>query len=130
MTKKSLVNNAQEIVLEHGFVHLAKPEKKWLDVARLNIALQERKIRLCVTWGSMKYDKLLQFCKKCIDEGNEDMIITVIAKGGDSGMTSYQCLFECNGSRETFALNRSFFEDFGKTEKTRKSTPVYTSAYV
>ncbi len=132
MAKKSPVNKAPCVVLEYGFVFLSKPEKKLLDISVIKKVLQDRGIKLRIVWGSMKYDKLLQFCKKCLNEGNEKMIITVVAKGGDIGSVSYQCLFECGGSQETFVLNASFFEDFGSSNKngeTRKNAPEYTPGY-
>ncbi len=131
MAKKSAVKKVSRFVLEFGFSLSPEPEKKWLDIPGLYKVLHERGKTLRAAWGSLKYDMLLQFCKKCLNDGNEDMIITVVAKGGEMGMVSYQCLFECNGTEETFILNASFFEDFGspnETIKTRKNTPMYQLA--
>ncbi len=131
MAKKTSVEEVQEIVLEFGFVRLKKPQKKWLDIRSLSETLIVMERGLCLAWGSTKYDRLLQFCEKCINEGNVDMIVTVVAKGGDKG-ESFQALFECNGALETFILKDSFFKNFGsppKKAKTKvKTQPMETRA--
>lgn len=131
MAKKSPVNEVAKAVLRYGFLPVTPPEKKWLKVPKLKRVLLERGKGLRFEWGSKEYDKLYQFCDKCLNEGNEEMIVMVVGKGGDNGMVSYQCLFECNESKDTFVLNASFFDNFGSSGETVKSTkkmPAYVSA--
>ncbi len=131
MSNNSL-EKAPEFVLENEFVRLETPVKYWLQVSRLNTVLLEKKrVPGYRKMWTPKHGKLLEFTRKCISDGNAEMLVTVVATHKNEESVSYQSLFECNGSLETFVLVASFFETFAlpkKTAKTRKNTPVLVPA--
>lgn len=128
MAKKSQVVEAH-IQLQHGFTAVIPSEKKWLDVNRLKKMLTVREHDLRTSLGSQAYEKLKQFCAQCLIDGNHEMLVTVVGKGGDMGMVSYQCLFRCDDARESFVLRDSFFSDFGQLKtKTQASAMSSTPA--
>ena len=127
-TKKSPADATPEFILQDGFTKI-EPNKKWLNTARLQTMLHVRSRVNTLAHGLAQHNKLLKFCEKCIEEGHDETIVTVVAEANHEESVSYQCLFECNGSKDSFILKGSFFRDFDPPSKNKtKKTSAAVSA--
>src|SRR3989339_601697 len=124
MTRESQITGPSPVPLQHGFHPMPPRTKKWLNTAKLQKLLRSREREFRNSQGSPAYAKLMSFCNKCLAEGNEETIVTVVGDGG----ASYQCLFECNDASESFVLNSMFFRDFVSPSENKNTTPTAMSA--
>lgn len=118
-----------EFRLEDGFNKI-DPRKMWLDTKKLQMMLNRRSLEnIRAHGGPERHNKLLKFCNKCRSDGYDETIVTVVAEASSEGNLSYQCLFECNGSKESFVLNGSFFRDFDLSfeNKTNNTSTVMSA---
>ena len=126
--KKSGADAIPAFSLQDGFTAI-EPNKKWLNTARLQTMLNVRSRVNTLAHGLEQHNKLLKFCEKCLEEGHDETIVTVVAEANHEESVSYQCLFECNGSKDSFILKGSFFRDFEPpSENKTKTTSASMSA--
>lgn len=126
--KKSGVDAVPVFSLQEGFTAI-EPNKKWLNTARLQTMLNVRSRVNIFAHGHVQHNKLLKFCKGCLKEGHDETIVTIVAEAENRDSVSYQCLFECNGSKDSFILKSSFFRDFDLPSKNKiKKMPASMSA--
>lgn len=122
---KGLKGITSKFRLQDGFIAV-KPNKKWLNTKKLQRKLNRRsRVHIFAHGGPEQHDKLVKFCEKCLRDGYDETIVTVIGEAGDKTNLLYQCLFQCNDSKESFVLKGSFFRDFDlPTEDKAKKVSV------
>lgn len=125
--KKVALDTTPAFSLHGGFTNI-KPNKKWLDVKGLKYMLSARSRENKFAYGLEQHNKLLEFCEKCLKDRHNETIVMVVAEANNEKGVAYQCLFECNGSPESFILDSSFFRNFDlplKIPKASASIPAH-----